>query len=248
MISKNQKKKILNFPPFICKQNQDCTPSFVKVGKNPSFYFFHYYLAHEKMCKKMYIQENKEHPGIFQNPEQDELAFMVQKHKERARNIFKLYKKKECERKRRYKKKEKSCIKTTTNFFLNRCGICRRLRVGVNIFWGEILCDLCYFTPERILFIMNRRYIDIPPIPTTPTTAPNESENVMMIADNFDLEKATLFTPPEIDDGGGVEEKNDEESDVNLEELVCPISSSSSSTSSSSMYHEFDEALINLFS
>jgi hypothetical protein len=136
----------------------------------------------------------------------------IEEHKKRAQAIFKLYKKKECERRRRYKRKEKenkSKPKHATNLLLNRCGICGRLRMGVNLFWGVVLCDLCYFTPSRILFVMNRRYVDVEAI-DYPMPKDGFSEEIAM-------EKAS---DPELTKEADIPQQVIEE-DVILDSLHC---------------------------
>lgn len=82
-----------------------------------------------------------------------------------AKHSFVLYKKRECERRKRIRKKldtekQKEKEGKPANILLSMvdmCEICNRLYVTVNLFWGITLCDSCYFNPHTINEIMKTR-------------------------------------------------------------------------------------------
>lgn len=84
--------------------------------------------------------------------------------KQSAKKTWVLYKKRECERRKRLRKKmelekEIESSKGPANLLLSlvdTCEICRKLYVTVNLFWGVTVCDLCYFNPEVITDIMKK--------------------------------------------------------------------------------------------
>lgn len=84
-----------------------------------------------------------------------------------AKHTWLLYKKRECERRKRIRRKieeekEKEILKNEpANILLSMvdmCEICKRLYVTVNLFWGVTICDGCYFNPQVINEIMKTRY------------------------------------------------------------------------------------------
>lgn len=85
--------------------------------------------------------------------------------KVQAKNTWVLYKKRECERRKRIrrklqKEKEKECSNQPSNLLLalvDRCEACKRFYVTVNLFWGVTLCDSCYFNEGTIYEIMQQQ-------------------------------------------------------------------------------------------
>lgn len=80
-----------------------------------------------------------------------------------ACKYFEAYKKRECERRRRYnsqpsavKKKEWQKFDVLRNY--NRCEVCGKFFARVNLFWGFSLCTTCYFNPAVIEFIMWQKF------------------------------------------------------------------------------------------
>ena len=85
--------------------------------------------------------------------------------KHSAKRDWILYKKRECERRKRIREKIKR-EKTNEQHgkpanvllaMVDSCESCRRLYVTVNLFWGVTLCDSCYFNPEVINGYMTSR-------------------------------------------------------------------------------------------
>lgn len=156
------------FPPFASNpEHPQGNPAFIKLKKYSGFYRVHYYLGNPKHIRP-YVDEGIKLDGVEYQSTLREFgevdAEIIEKHKERAQEIFALFKKKECERKRRYRKKGKT-TKEEPKFLLNRCGICNKLRPALNIFWGELMCEKCYFTPSRIRFVMERRFLEVEKFP-----------------------------------------------------------------------------------
>lgn len=92
----------------------------------------------------------------------------------RARNIFFQYKKREHERRHRYRAVGTKSFQLQKQFEdMHRCEICQGIFETVDLFWGITLCRKCYFTPEYINFIMANRFGDLvsstlvsrPPLP-----------------------------------------------------------------------------------
>jgi hypothetical protein len=79
-----------------------------------------------------------------------------------AKNTWVLYKKRECERRKRIrrkiqKEKERESANQPSNLLLalvDRCESCKRFYITVNLFWGVTLCDSCYFNENVIREIM----------------------------------------------------------------------------------------------
>jgi len=82
-----------------------------------------------------------------------------------AKHNWILYKKRECERRKRIRRKierEKANEKNgrPSNVLMamvDMCESCKRLYVTVNLFWGVTLCDSCYFNPGILQDIMSAR-------------------------------------------------------------------------------------------
>lgn len=82
--------------------------------------------------------------------------------KQEAKQSWMLYKKRECERRKRLRLKivqerEKEQNGNPSNLLLtmvDACEVCKKLYVTVNLFWGITLCDICYFNEEVIHSIM----------------------------------------------------------------------------------------------
>jgi len=87
---------------------------------------------------------------------------MIYALKTAAKHNWVLYKKRECERRKRIRKKierEKTNEKqgrpaNVLMAMVDMCETCKRLYVTVNLFWGVTLCDSCYFNPAVINEIM----------------------------------------------------------------------------------------------
>jgi hypothetical protein len=85
--------------------------------------------------------------------------------KQSSKQSWMLYKKRECERRKRLRvklEKEQDIEKAggPANILLSMvdaCESCKKLYITVNLFWGVTLCDICYFNPEVINVIMNDR-------------------------------------------------------------------------------------------
>jgi hypothetical protein len=217
-----------DFPPFTSvydeKDNENCNPGFIDPGVE--FYRFHSHLATKKSLRSIARSDIKSnqtrepHPmlyhfGVKSNPATYGVSLqeteIIHHYKEKSRQLFGLYKKKECERKRRYRKKKKTPI-TEPKFALNRCSLCEKLRPAVNIFWGNVLCDRCYFTPSRIHFIMTRIFQNVPRFeeetvaattaaaitPPPPATPPiiEEDETTSSLNTDESSSPTTSFFPP----------------------------------------------------
>lgn len=85
-----------------------------------------------------------------------------------SKHSWLLYKKRECERRKRIRKKlederkKERDKKEPANILLSMvdmCEICKRLYVTVNLFWGVTICDICYFSPSVINDIMKSKYM-----------------------------------------------------------------------------------------
>ena len=78
------------------------------------------------------------------------------KMRNRARTYYLKYKKREAERRRRYKIKERKGEEVSSVFYeVHDCDNCKKLKEYVNLFWGVTLCDRCYYNPEVIRRVMN---------------------------------------------------------------------------------------------
>jgi len=85
--------------------------------------------------------------------------------KQIAKQSWMLYKKRECERRKRLrvkleKEREIETQGGPANILLSMvdaCEVCKKLFVTVNLFWGITLCDMCYFNEEVIKDIMKQR-------------------------------------------------------------------------------------------
>lgn len=82
-----------------------------------------------------------------------------------AKHNWVLYKKRECERRKRIRRKIEKEKDNERNgkpanvlmAMVDSCEACKRLYVTVNLFWGVTLCDSCYFNPGVINEIMKSR-------------------------------------------------------------------------------------------
>ena len=82
-----------------------------------------------------------------------------------AKHNWVLYKKRECERRKRIRRKIEKEKDNERNgkpanvlmAMVDSCEACKRLYVTVNLFWGVTLCDSCYFNPGVINDIMKSR-------------------------------------------------------------------------------------------
>ena len=85
--------------------------------------------------------------------------------KQIAKQSWMLYKKRECERRKRLrvkleKEREIEAKGGPANILLSMvdtCEVCKKLYVTVNLFWGITICDICYFNEDVIKDIMNQR-------------------------------------------------------------------------------------------
>lgn len=85
--------------------------------------------------------------------------------KQISKQSWMLYKKRECERRKRLrvkleKEREIEAQGGPANILLSMvdaCEICKKLYVTVNLFWGITICDVCYFNEEVIKEIMKKR-------------------------------------------------------------------------------------------
>src|SRR3989304_1767177 len=85
--------------------------------------------------------------------------------KQIAKQSWMLYKKRECERRKRLrvkleKEREIEAQGGPANILLSMvdaCEVCKKLFVTVNLFWGLTICDLCYFNEDVIKDIMKQR-------------------------------------------------------------------------------------------
>lgn len=85
--------------------------------------------------------------------------------KRTAKRDWVLYKKRECERRKRVREKVEAEKKKErrgepSNVLLtmvDTCEGCKRLYVTVNLFWGVTLCDSCYFNRDFLIEIMDKR-------------------------------------------------------------------------------------------
>lgn len=85
--------------------------------------------------------------------------------KQIAKQGWMLYKKRECERRKRLREKMENERKIDRNggaanillSMVDTCEMCRKLFITVNLFWGVTLCDICYFNESVIEDIMKKR-------------------------------------------------------------------------------------------
>lgn len=89
--------------------------------------------------------------------------------KHSSKQSWLLYKKRECERRKRLRlkmneeKKKESLGCEPSNILLSlvdSCECCKKLYITVNLFWGITLCDICYFNSEVIAGIMKTKTRD----------------------------------------------------------------------------------------
>lgn len=92
--------------------------------------------------------------------------------KQSSKQSWMLYKKRECERRKRLRHKIERERKVEesggpANLLLSMvdaCEVCRKLYITVNLFWGVTLCDICYFNEDVINEIMkSKRKATCPP-------------------------------------------------------------------------------------
>lgn len=82
-----------------------------------------------------------------------------------AKHSWVLYKKRECERRKRLRQKlerekakdERGDPANTLLAMVDQCEICKHFFVTVNLFWGTTMCDACYFDPEVIKHVMSAK-------------------------------------------------------------------------------------------
>lgn len=82
-----------------------------------------------------------------------------------SKHSWMLYKKRECERRKRLRKKitiekqkeQSGAISNMLLSMVDSCESCKKFYVTVNLFWGITLCDICYFNEDVIKNIMLRR-------------------------------------------------------------------------------------------
>jgi len=85
--------------------------------------------------------------------------------KQSSKQSWMLYKKRECERRKRLRQKIEKERKVEesggpANLLLSMvdaCEVCRKLYITVNLFWGVTLCDVCYFNEDVINEIMKTK-------------------------------------------------------------------------------------------
>ena len=85
--------------------------------------------------------------------------------KQSSKQSWMLYKKRECERRKRLRlkiEKEKKIEESggPANLLLSMvdaCEVCRKFYITVNLFWGVTLCDVCYFNVDVISEIMKSK-------------------------------------------------------------------------------------------
>lgn len=86
--------------------------------------------------------------------------------KQTSKQAWLLYKKRECERRKRLrvklegeKEKEKLGLEPANILLslVDSCECCKKLYITVNLFWGITLCDICYFNSDVISEIMRDR-------------------------------------------------------------------------------------------
>lgn len=85
--------------------------------------------------------------------------------KQTSKQSWMLYKKRECERRKRLRQKiekEKKVEESggPANLLLSMvdsCEVCKKFYITVNLFWGVTLCDVCYFNEEVIHEIMSAK-------------------------------------------------------------------------------------------
>lgn len=118
--------------------------------------------------------------------------------KHSAKRDWILYKKRECERRKRIREKIKR-EKTNEQHgkpanvllaMVDSCESCRRLYVTVNLFWGVTLCDSCYFNPEIINGYMSSR------LESAEHKVKISSENIVEEVMRFRGEAASKSPPP----------------------------------------------------
>lgn len=115
------------------------------------------------------VQEHFSSHIILENPNGGENLIPLPKEiyamKRQAKESWVLYKKRECERRKRIRRKiaeekEKEDDKKPSNLLLalvDRCEFCKRFYITVNLFWGITLCDVCYFNEAIIHEIMKKQ-------------------------------------------------------------------------------------------
>ncbi len=83
-----------------------------------------------------------------------------------AKQSWLLYKKRECERRKRLrvkmdeeKRKENDGVEPSNMLLslVDTCECCKKLYIAVNLFWGITLCDICYFNSDVIEEIMKSK-------------------------------------------------------------------------------------------
>lgn len=85
--------------------------------------------------------------------------------KQSAKQSWMLYKKRECERRKRLRRKierEKNledigCPSNILLSLVDTCEICKKMYLTVNLFWGVTLCDICYFNEEVIHEVIKQK-------------------------------------------------------------------------------------------
>jgi len=165
-----------------------------------------------------------------------------------AKHSFILYKKRECERRKRIrrqieKEKKKASQGNPANILLSMvdaCESCKRLYVTVNLFWGKTFCDACYFNPEVLQKVMDEMNdVASKKLEITPDNVVQEAINLRNSNKNSYFFDLSVEKPPPIPrkkrDLATISSPLSQSPDilVDLSPITLPTSSSSSSSSSS---------------
>lgn len=144
------------------------------VNMDPTTAHFHSHVEYNrKEDGSEFSQTEHQHPLI----QALRLPSRVILLREGAKQRFKWYKKRECERRRRYRMarevydiqrkrfqekkhsitlEDLDMMKQYTMSILERCEFCGGFFLSINLFWGTTICDSCYFNPANIQSIMQK--------------------------------------------------------------------------------------------
>lgn len=193
--SKNDPPETISLSPLSKKRKFDHPDKFYPYFKCQ--WTTHHDAVSEHFCSHIILEPSQ----IYTLPDQ------IYALKQAAKTSYVLYKKRECERRKRIRKRlEKEKANTENNLPSNlllcmtdQCEFCKKLFVTVNLFWGHTLCDLCYFNEDIIKQIMHQRYMSLPsPHGVVPSNQPRKRKNSKLACYTPFIPPPSPIDPPQI--------------------------------------------------
>jgi len=131
------------------------------------------------------------------------------KMREEARNVYCKYKKREAERRRRYKVKEAGGEFVSQILYeVHECERCMLLKENVNLFWGVTLCDKCYYTPKVLYDIIQNRLEKVQPFINNPS-------------ETYETDEEDVCVDPFIHEAGSPEAEDNQLQDLENHQDEC---------------------------